>query len=151
MARANTLSPEVVASDGTLLRAFLSPDGAWRIHTAPRDVSPRYLLLLKAYEDRRFDAQAGVDVMALGPAASQWLGAGHVVSGGSTLTMQVALFVVVYWTLLLPAQDGIVPAHDGKPDMDLHYVIIPVALLLFFVIARGWRWLPACRARQGEG
>ena len=90
MARANTLSPEVVAADGTLLRAFLSQDGAWRIHTSPRDVSPRYLLLLKAYEDRRFDAHPGVDVMALGRAASQWLGAGHVVSGGSTLTMQVA-------------------------------------------------------------
>ena len=90
MTRANTLSPEVVASDGTLLRAFLSPDGAWRIHTRPRDVAPRYLLLLKAYEDRRFDAHPGVDVMALGRAAAQWLGAGHVVSGGSTLTMQVA-------------------------------------------------------------
>ena len=90
MTRAQTLSPEVVASDGTLLRAFLSQDGAWRIHTAPREVAPRYLLLLKAYEDRRFDSHPGVDVVALGRAASQWVGAGHVVSGGSTLTMQVA-------------------------------------------------------------
>ena len=90
MSRAEALSPEVAAKDGTLLRAFLSKDGAWRIHTTPRDVSPRYLLLLKAYEDRRFDSYPGVDLLALGRAASQWLGAGHVVSGGSTLTMQVA-------------------------------------------------------------
>ena len=90
MTRANTLSPEVAARDGTLLRAFLSADGAWRIRTNVRDVSPRYLLLLKAYEDRRFDSHPGVDLFALGRAASQWAGAGHVVSGGSTLTMQVA-------------------------------------------------------------
>ena len=90
MARALALSPEVAAKDGTLLRAFLSRDGAWRIRTTPRDVSPRYLLLLKAYEDRRFDSHPGIDLLALGRAASQWAGAGHVVSGGSTLTMQVA-------------------------------------------------------------
>ena len=41
MTRALALSPEVVAKDGTLLRPFLSKDGAWRIHTTPRDVSPR--------------------------------------------------------------------------------------------------------------
>jgi penicillin-binding protein 1C len=90
MRRAAMLSPEVVANDGTLLRAFLSKDGTWRIHTSPRDVAPRYLTLLKAYEDRRFESHPGVDVMALGRAAAQWAGAGHVVSGGSTLTMQVA-------------------------------------------------------------
>ena len=90
MTRALTLSPEVVAKDGTLLRPFLSRDGAWRIHTTPREVSARYLLLLKAYEDRRFDTHPGVDLFALARAAAQWVGAGHIVSGGSTLTMQVA-------------------------------------------------------------
>ena len=35
MTRARTLSPEVTARDGTLLRAFLSKDGAWRIRTTP--------------------------------------------------------------------------------------------------------------------
>jgi penicillin-binding protein 1C len=90
MTRALALSPEVVAKDGTLLRPFLSPDGAWRIHTTPRQVSARYLLLLKAYEDRRFDSHPGVDLLAMARAAAQWAGAGHIVSGGSTLTMQVA-------------------------------------------------------------
>jgi penicillin-binding protein 1C len=33
MTRAQTLSPEVTARDGSLLRAFLSKDGAWRIRT----------------------------------------------------------------------------------------------------------------------
>jgi len=90
MTRAQNLSPQVTAHDGTLLRAFLSPDGFWRIQTDARDVGPRYLALLKAYEDRRFESHPGVDVLALGRAARQWLGAGRVISGGSTLTMQVA-------------------------------------------------------------
>ena len=90
MTRARTLSPEVVDRNGVLLRAYLSKDGFWRIRTAIRDVSPRYLALLKAYEDRRFDQHFGVDPLAMGRAAIQFVTAGHIVSGGSTLTMQVA-------------------------------------------------------------
>lgn len=90
MARAMTLSPEVTARDGSLLRAFLSKDGAWRIQTTPSQVNPRYLAMLKVYEDKRFDEHWGVDPPALLRAAFQFVHAGHVVSGGSTLTMQVA-------------------------------------------------------------
>ncbi len=90
MTRAQTLSPEVTARDGTLLRAFLSKDGAWRIRTTPDQVGPRYLAMLKAYEDKRFDRHWGVDPPALLRAAFQFAHAGHIVSGGSTLTMQVA-------------------------------------------------------------
>jgi penicillin-binding protein 1C len=90
MTRAVRLSPEVTDRQGGLLRAFLSPDGAWRIRTTPDQVNPRYLAMLKAYEDRNFDSHAGVDPLALVRAALQFAGAGHIVSGGSTLTMQVA-------------------------------------------------------------
>ncbi len=90
MTRAMVLSPEVTARDGTLLRAFLSKDGAWRIRTTPDQVGPRYLVLLKAYEDRRFEEHHGVDGLALLRAAYQFARARHIVSGGSTLTMQVA-------------------------------------------------------------
>ncbi len=90
MTRARLVSPEVTARDGTLLRAFLSPDGAWRIRTGPEQVNPRYLVMLRAYEDKRFELHWGVDPWALGRATLQLLRAGHIVSGGSTLTMQVA-------------------------------------------------------------
>jgi len=90
MSRAVTLSPEVTARDGTLLRAFLSKDGAWRIKTTPDQVGPHYLAMLRAYEDKRFDRHVGVDPSALLRAVWQLVQAGHVVSGGSTLTMQVA-------------------------------------------------------------
>jgi len=101
MTRARTLSPEIVARDGTLLRAYLTKDGYWRIRTQVRDVSPRYLALLKAYEDRRFDSHLGVDPLAMSRALLQLASNGRVVSGGSTLTMQVA-------RLLEPRRKGIV-------------------------------------------
>ncbi len=90
MTRAQTLSREVTARDVTLLRAFLSKDGAWRIRTTPDQVGDRYLAMLQAYEDKRFERHWGVDVAALARASLQFLSAGHIVSGGSTLTMQVA-------------------------------------------------------------
>src|SRR5262249_2266220 len=53
-------------------------------------VDPRYLALLIAYEDRRFYAHSGVDPLALLRAGAQILAHGRILSGGSTLTMQVA-------------------------------------------------------------
>ena len=90
MTRAIHVSPEVVDRQGVPLRAFLTDDGYWRMRTQVRDVSPRYLAMLMAYEDKRFYDHDGVDPMALVRAGLQFAGAGHVVSGGSTLTMQVA-------------------------------------------------------------
>jgi penicillin-binding protein 1C len=83
-------STEVTARDGTLLRAFTTREGAWRLRTAPADVEPRYLAMLLAAEDKRFADHPGVDPLALLRAAGQWVWSGHIVSGGSTLTMQVA-------------------------------------------------------------
>lgn len=90
MTRATSVSPEVVDRNGVLLRPFLTVDGYWRMKTSVRDVSPRYLVMLKAYEDKRFDEHWGVDPMALLRASAQLLSTRHIVSGGSTLTMQVA-------------------------------------------------------------
>jgi len=90
MGKVQNVSPEVVDHHGVLLRAFLTHDGYWRMRTSVSEVSPRYLAMLKAYEDKRFDSHWGVDPMAILRAALQYATAGHVVSGGSTLTMQVA-------------------------------------------------------------
>jgi penicillin-binding protein 1C len=53
-------------------------------------VDPRYLTMLVAYEDRRFRSHPGVDPLALARAGYQWARHGRIVSGGSTITMQVA-------------------------------------------------------------
>ena len=80
----------VLADDGRPLRAFAGPDGVWRTPTTPDQVSPLYLQALLAYEDRRFHHHPGVDPLALVRAAWQAVRHGGIVSGGSTLTMQVA-------------------------------------------------------------
>ena len=83
----------VVDRNGRLLRPFTLPDGRWRLPATTHDVDPRYLAMLIAYEDGRFYDHRGVDARALIRAGAQWLARGHVVSGGSTLTMQVARLI----------------------------------------------------------
>ncbi|MET0427621.1 MAG: transglycosylase domain-containing protein, partial [Microvirga sp.] len=80
----------VVDREGRLLRPFATPEGRWRLPIEPADVDPRYIAMLKAYEDVRFDSHPGVDPLASLRAAGQFLRSGRVVSGGSTLSMQVA-------------------------------------------------------------
>ncbi len=80
----------VVDREGKLLRAYATVEGRWRLPATVKDVDPRFLKLLFAYEDKRFYEHAGVDPLALGRAAFQLITQGHIVSGGSTLTMQVA-------------------------------------------------------------
>ncbi|WP_158806982.1 penicillin-binding protein 1C [Beijerinckia sp. L45] len=85
-----TPSRLVVARDGSMLRAFMTPDAQWRLAVTAADVSPAYIHLLLDVEDKRFFAHPGCDPLALLRAAGQLLTHGRVVSGGSTLTMQVA-------------------------------------------------------------
>lgn len=83
-------STEVVDRSGILLRAYTVADGRWRMAVTPDAVDPRYIAMLVAYEDKRFWQHGGVDLRALGRAVAQAVWNGRVVSGGSTLTMQVA-------------------------------------------------------------
>ena len=80
----------VVARDGTPLRAFADRDGVWRYPATPASVSPLYLQALLNYEDRWFWKHPGINPWALLRAGGQWLQGGRIISGGSTLTMQVA-------------------------------------------------------------
>ncbi|QRG04634.1 penicillin-binding protein 1C [Xanthobacter dioxanivorans] len=84
------VSAEVVDREGRLLRPFALPDGRWRLAAGVEDVDPRLVAMILAYEDKRFEAHAGVDLIALVRAAGQAALSARVVSGGSTLTMQVA-------------------------------------------------------------
>lgn len=87
---ADARSPIVVDRDGRLLRPFATSEGRWRLPVDVADVDPRYLAMLIAYEDARFTRHSGVDALALLRAAGQLMTSGGIVSGGSTLTMQVA-------------------------------------------------------------
>ncbi len=89
LGRYQRLSSQVLAADGHLLRAF-TVDHQWRLAATVEDVAPFYLAGLKVFEDRRFHLHPGVDPLAVVRALWQWLTHGRVISGASTLTMQVA-------------------------------------------------------------
>ena len=91
LTQAREVSTSIVDRNGKLLRAYAMADGRWRLPVdAKTDVDPAYLKLLLAFEDQRFRTHAGVDPLALARAAFQLATRGRIVSGGSTITMQLA-------------------------------------------------------------
>lgn len=87
---AEKVSVTVLDRKGNLLRAFTTPEGRWRLPVDVKDVDPRYISMLLAYEDRRYYEHGGVDPLAVLRAGYQFIRHGRIVSGASTLTMQVA-------------------------------------------------------------
>jgi len=90
LARYEAVSNEVVAADGSLLRLFPVEDGRLRRAVTLDQVDPLFIKMLIAFEDKRFHDHAGVDALAVLRASWQALTSGEVISGASTLTMQVA-------------------------------------------------------------
>ena len=84
------LARVVLAEDGTPLWRFADANGVWRYPVSNEQVSPYYLEALLTYEDRWFYRHPGVNPLALLRATWQNLSDARVVSGGSTLSMQVA-------------------------------------------------------------
>jgi penicillin-binding protein 1C len=84
----DVMSLRVVDREGTLLRE-LRPEGSG-LPIALADLPSHAVDALLSIEDRRYFTHPGVDPIALVRAAADNLRAGRIVSGGSTLTMQVA-------------------------------------------------------------
>ena len=80
----------VLDREGRLLRAYATTEGRWRLPVSERDVDPRFLKLLFTYEDKRFREHHGIDPLSMGRAAVQLVTRGQIISGGSTISMQVA-------------------------------------------------------------
>ena len=83
-------SVEMRDREGRLLRVFPVENGRVRLPVNVAQVDPAFLEMLIAYEDKRFYHHAGVDPQAALRAVGQAVWSGKVISGGSTLTMQVA-------------------------------------------------------------
>jgi penicillin-binding protein 1C len=93
------VSRVVEAADGTLLRAATTGDGVWRLPITAEElsagaISAQHRALLLAFEDKRFGLHPGIDPLALTRAAGQWMAHGRIISGGSTISMQVARLLV---------------------------------------------------------
>lgn len=97
-------STEVLDRNGALLRVYPVGDGIWRMVPQLEQVDRDFVAMLIAYEDKRFFSHAGVDPLAMLRAAGQALWNRRTVSGGSTLTMQLARLL----------EDGTTGAWAGK-------------------------------------
>ncbi|HEX7843617.1 MAG TPA: transglycosylase domain-containing protein, partial [Kofleriaceae bacterium] len=89
-ARRNDWSVAVEYRDGTPAYVFLSHDDKWRLPVALGDVDPAFVRALVALEDKRFWHHDGVDPIAIARAAVTDAVHARRISGGSTLTMQLA-------------------------------------------------------------
>ena len=107
-----SLSPVVYSAEGVLLRAYLNQEDKWRFPVTLTELPPWFVTGLLCLEDRRFFSHPGVDPFAMVRAVAQNLRAGKVVSGGSTLTMQVV-------RLLEP------PGFNGNYDMFIRVERVP--------------------------
>ncbi len=90
LSRLASVGTEVVDRQDRPVALLPAPGGVWRFRGDVQLVSPTLVDLLVAVEDRRFWYHPGVDPVALARATIQFVHAGHVVSGGSTLAMQAA-------------------------------------------------------------
>jgi len=77
-------------SDGSVMRTYISADQKWRIFLPLEKIDPLYIRTALAYEDRWFYWHPGVNPVSLARALYLNLKAGRVISGGSTITMQLA-------------------------------------------------------------
>jgi len=82
-------SKAVYSSDRTLLTAYLTDDHKWRLRTNLEDVSPDLIKAIIAKEDKNFFNHWGVDLLAIIRSGINNLTHGKIVSGASTITMQV--------------------------------------------------------------
>ncbi len=80
----------ILDQDGEYLHMFSGKDGIFRLKADVTKVDARYSHMLVAFEDKRFYDHGGVDYLSLFRASLQAIKNGRVISGGSTLTMQVA-------------------------------------------------------------
>ncbi len=83
----------ITAEDGTPLRSFADANGVWRYSITLNEVSPLYIQALIAYEDRWFWSHPGINPASIVRAFIQNISSNRIVSGGSTLTMQVARLI----------------------------------------------------------
>ena len=75
--------------EGRLLGARIAPDDQWRF-PASDSLPEKFVRCITMYEDKRFFIHHGIDLLAIARALRDNFSSGRVVSGGSTLTMQLA-------------------------------------------------------------
>ncbi len=147
VAKVGDVSRVLLAGDGAALRVTRTRDDKIRLPVRLADVDPRFLRMLLAYEDRRFAWHPGVDPLALVRALGQWVVSGQVVSGASTLTMQVVRLLeprprTLAAKLLEMLRALQLEAHLSKDEILEHYLTLaPYGANLEGIRAASLAWL----------
>ncbi|MGI4850938.1 MAG: penicillin-binding protein 1C [Janthinobacterium lividum] len=84
------VSITITSSDTTCAHVFQTKDDKWRLPVTANDVDARFIKALIYCEDQHFGYHFGINPFSLLRAFGQFASQGRIVSGGSTLTMQVA-------------------------------------------------------------
>ncbi|MFZ1693201.1 MAG: penicillin-binding protein 1C [Flavobacteriales bacterium] len=132
--------------NGVFLAATVARDGQWRM-PAPDSVPLRFERCITEFEDRRFRKHFGIRIPSLLRAARQNIGEGRTVSGGSTLTMQVARMALgrkdrTVWNKLLEMGLALrLELRCTKDDiLQLHTANAPFGGNVVGLEAAAWRW-----------
>nr|WP_321457845.1 penicillin-binding protein 1C [uncultured Cohaesibacter sp.] len=113
MQKLSDLSIEVLDRDGALLRAYTNKAGQWRLEADIDQVDKEFIDILLTYEDKRFWSHDGIDPRAIVRASWQLLTNGRIISGASTISMQLArlleprekrTFKAKFWQMLRAIQ-----------------------------------------------
>lgn len=140
------LSSVLLDRNGATLAASVARDGQWRM--PPGDSIPwRFERCLIAFEDRHFRSHPGIHLPSLLRAARQNRQAGRVVSGGSTITMQVARMARgdrprTWWNKLIEALIALrlELRHDKDEILALYAANAPFGANVVGLEAASWRW-----------
>ncbi|MBL7939062.1 MAG: penicillin-binding protein 1C [Flavobacteriales bacterium] len=132
--------------NGELLAASVASDGQWRMPSG--DTLPeRFVRCLLEFEDRHFHEHWGIHLPSLIRAARQNRAAGRVVSGGSTITMQVARMSAgdrprTLWNKLVEMAIAwrLEVRFDKEEILDLYAANAPFGGNVVGLEAAAWRW-----------
>ena len=154
----SSFSTVVLDSEGFPLRAFADNEGIWRYQVTTDQVSSWYIEALLNYEDRYFYQHPGVNPLSLLRASWQWLSSGEIISGGSTLTMQVARLLYPHTRTLAGKFSQIFRAlqleyaFSKKEILELYLNYAPFGGTIEGVQAASFQYFqkPASELRQSE-
>lgn len=150
-------STVLFSTEGELLAASVAADGQWRMPPGAR-VPERFQQCLTEFEDRHFRSHFGVHLPSLVRAWQQNRKAGRVVSGGSTITMQVARMAMgnrsrTIWNKLAEVLLALrLELRCSKNEiMEMYAANAPFGGNVVGLEAAAWRWYGRAPATLGWG
>ncbi|MBF9023278.1 hypothetical protein FZCC0069_08985 [Rhodobacterales bacterium FZCC0069] len=148
LSQLNDTSITVRDRTGYPIQLRLNSTGKWRESVSLDDIDPRLVEALIAYEDQRFFAHSGVDLLAVARAGVSFVLEAHIVSGASTITMQLARLLnpdMRERSVLNKLRQMLfalrIEQHLEKPEiLEAYFTLAPYGGNIEGVVAASWAW-----------